>query len=89
MNQGNALSQLLFDSALSYTTTKVQEKYNGMNLGGTFWFRLNSFYWEGTNKYTTTTTTIIIIIYLRSASPFDNDSYVRLFFIEQFILDLV
>jgi len=74
MNQGNALSQLLFDSALSYAITKVQEKYNGLNLSGTFWSRLNSIYWEGTNKYkttttttttattTTTTTTIIIII---------------------------
>jgi hypothetical protein len=57
MNQGNALSQLLFDSALSYAIRKVPEKYNGLNLSGTFWSRLNSFYWERTNKYT-----IIIII---------------------------
>jgi hypothetical protein len=31
-----------------------------LNLSGTFWSRLNSFYWEGTKKNTTTTTTIRI-----------------------------
>jgi hypothetical protein len=91
MNQGNFLSQLLFDSALLYAITKVQEKYKGLNVFGTVWSRMNSFYCEGTNKHTTTTTTTItiIIIYLSSASPFELIHMYAYFFIELFILDSV
>jgi hypothetical protein len=71
---------------------RLKKKNDGLKLSGTFWSRLDSFYWEGTNKYTIIISIIIIIIiiiYLISASPFDIDSYVSLFFIKLFILDLV